>query len=72
MTEIDESQKIARFARIMALSIEVFEDSQIASQWLERPNRALGGIKPIDLLDTDEGAHEVENVLRRLEHGVYS
>ncbi|MGH9840125.1 MAG: type II RES/Xre toxin-antitoxin system antitoxin [Blastocatellia bacterium] len=68
----DESQKIARFARIVALGDDVFEDSKVASQWLERPNRALGGFKPMELLDTDEGAREVESVLLRLEYGVYS
>lgn len=68
----DESQKIARFARIVALGDEVFADPQVTSQWLQRANRALCGIAPIDLLDTDDGAREVEAVLMRLEHGVYS
>jgi putative toxin-antitoxin system antitoxin component (TIGR02293 family) len=68
----DESQKIARFARVVALGDEVLADPQVTSQWLRRANRALGGIAPIDLLDTDDGAREVEAVLMRLEHGVYS
>ena len=68
----DESEKIARFARIVALGDEVFADASITSKWLQRPNRALNGILPIDLLDTDAGAREVEAVLLRLEHGVYS
>ncbi len=68
----DESQKITRFARIVALGDEVFADSTVTSQWLQRANRALNGIAPIDLLDTDAGAREVEAVLLRLEHGVYS
>jgi putative toxin-antitoxin system antitoxin component (TIGR02293 family) len=69
---VDESQKIARFARIVALGDMVFEDPQITSQWLERANPALGGLVPLDLLDTEEGAREVESVLRRLEYGIYS
>lgn len=68
----DESQKIARFARIVALGDEVFAEASVTSQWLQRPNRALQGIAPIDLMDTDAGAREVEAVLLRLEHGVYS
>lgn len=68
----DESQKITRFARVVALGDEVFADSSVTSQWLQRANRALNGIAPIDLLDTDAGAREVEAVLLRLEHGVYS
>lgn len=68
----DESQKIARFARIVALGDEVFADSRVTSQWLQRANRALNGMQPIELLDTDDGAREVEAVLLRLEHGVYN
>jgi putative toxin-antitoxin system antitoxin component (TIGR02293 family) len=68
----DESQKIARFARVVALGDAVFEDPQVTSRWLERENPALGGLAPLDLLDTEEGAREVESVLRRLEYGIYS
>jgi putative toxin-antitoxin system antitoxin component (TIGR02293 family) len=68
----DESQKIARFARVVALGDAVFEDPQVTSRWLERENPALGGLVPLDLLDTEEGAREVESVLRRLEYGIYS
>ena len=68
----DESQKIARFARVVALGDAVFEDQQITSRWLERENSALGGLVPLELLDTEEGAREVESVLHRLEYGIYS
>ncbi len=68
----DESQKIARFARVVALGDAVFEDPQVTSRWLERSNTALGGLLPMELLDTEEGAREVESVLRRLEYGIYS
>ena len=68
----DESQKIARFARVVALGDAVFEDPQVTSRWLERENPALGGLVPLDLLDTEEGAREVESVLHRLEYGIYS
>ena len=68
----DESQKIARFARVVALGDAVFEDPQVTSQWLARANPALGGLVPLDVLDTEEGAREVESVLRRLEYGIFS
>ena len=35
-------------------------------------NRALGGATPLDFAKTEPGAREVENVLGRLEHGVFS
>lgn len=37
-----------------------------------KPNRALGGERPLALLDSDVGSLAVERVLGRIEHGVYS
>jgi uncharacterized protein (DUF2384 family) len=34
--------------------------------------RALGGRSPLDFAQTEPGAREVENVIGRLEHGVFS
>lgn len=43
-----------------------------ALEWLNRPNQALNGAIPLELLDTDSGAAQVDDVLGRLEHGVFS
>lgn len=66
----DESDRVLRFARTFALARHALGDD--ARAWLHRKSRALGGIKPIELLDTDSGARQVENVLGRIEHGVFS
>lgn len=42
------------------------------SNWLQNSNQALGGERPLDLLDTYEGLRQVQNVLGRIAHGVYS
>jgi putative toxin-antitoxin system antitoxin component (TIGR02293 family) len=47
-------------------------EEEKAGEWLRTPNRALGGERPLDLLDTDVGAREVEDVLGRIAYGVYS
>jgi uncharacterized protein (DUF2384 family) len=39
---------------------------------LRKPNRALKGNRPIDLLESDLGSRMVERALGRIEHGVYS
>ncbi|MGH7324668.1 MAG: type II RES/Xre toxin-antitoxin system antitoxin [Candidatus Rokuibacteriota bacterium] len=67
-----ESDRLLRLARIAARAEEVFGKRQKAAAWLQKPNRALGGATPLDLLDTDLGALEVERILGRIEHGVYS
>jgi putative toxin-antitoxin system antitoxin component (TIGR02293 family) len=68
----DESDRLARLARLVVRAEEALGDAGRAHQWLGRPNRALGGERPLTLLDSDTGALAVERVLGRLEHGVYS
>jgi putative toxin-antitoxin system antitoxin component (TIGR02293 family) len=68
----EESAKLLRLARVTRRAAEVFEKSELALDWLKRPNRTLGGARPLDLLDTDIGAENVLDVLGRVEHGVFS
>jgi len=68
----EESAKLLRLARTLRRASEVFEDVAAALDWLKSPNRALGGVTPLSLLDTELGAESVMDVLGRIEHGVYS
>lgn len=68
----EESAKLLRLARTLRRASEVFEDTDAAVDWLKSPNRALGGVTPLSLLDTDLGAESVADVLGRIEHGVFS
>jgi putative toxin-antitoxin system antitoxin component (TIGR02293 family) len=67
-----ESDRTVRLARVYATAVEMIGNAGKATEWLRTPNRALGGEVPIDLLDTDLGTKEVENVLGRIAYGVYS
>jgi putative toxin-antitoxin system antitoxin component (TIGR02293 family) len=67
-----ESDRVVRLARVLALAKETLGSMEKASRWLQTPNRALEGGKPIDRLDTDIGVHSVEQVLGRIEYGLYS
>lgn len=64
-----ESDRLYRLARIVALAKEHTGDERTATQWLKRPNRALGGRTPLELVDTEIGARAVENVLGRISYG---
>ncbi len=64
-----ESDRLYRLARIVALAKSCIGDAQVAGRWLKRPNAALGGKTPIELLDTEPGARAVENVLGRIAYG---
>jgi putative toxin-antitoxin system antitoxin component (TIGR02293 family) len=68
----DESDRLMRLARIAAYAEEVLGSRGKAADWLRTPNRALGTEPPVSRLDTDLGARQVEAVLGRIAHGVYS
>jgi putative toxin-antitoxin system antitoxin component (TIGR02293 family) len=68
----DESDRLFRVSRIALLAEEVLGSREKAAGWLHRPNRALGGRTPLRQLDTDLGARQVEDILVRIAHGVYS
>ncbi|HXY78962.1 MAG TPA: antitoxin Xre/MbcA/ParS toxin-binding domain-containing protein [Candidatus Acidoferrales bacterium] len=67
-----ESDRTVRMARVYASAVETIGDQEKAAAWLDTPNRALGGDRPLDLLDTDLGARMVEDILGRITYGVYS
>jgi putative toxin-antitoxin system antitoxin component (TIGR02293 family) len=67
-----ESDRTVRVARVYANAVEMIGDPERAIEWLRTPNRALGGEKPLDQLDTDVGAQMVDDVLGRIDYGVYS
>ena len=66
------SDRLYRLARLVALAKEVLEHDDRAVQWLTQPQFGLGQYRPIDLMRSEPGAREVENLLLRIEHGVYS
>ena len=59
-------------APVLARAIEVFGNSEKATRWMERPNRALSQKTPVQMLSTPAGRKEVEELLGRIEYGVYS
>jgi len=67
-----ESDRTVRVARVYANAVEMIGDEEKAVEWLRTPNRALGGERPLDQLDTDLGARAVEDILGRIAYGVYS
>lgn len=67
----EESDRLLRLARIVALALGLFEGEVPPTRaWLLGPHMALGHRTPLDLATTDVGAREVERVIGRLEHGI--
>src|SRR2546423_2702581 len=64
-----ESDRLYRLARIVALAQQSLGSHERAMHWLKRGNRALGGVAPIAVVDTELGSRQVENVLGRIAYG---
>src|SRR2546428_9070811 len=69
----DESDRLLRASRLFGKTLELFEgDRDAATEWLTTAQPALGGTVPLDLAKSEVGAREVERLVGRLEHGVFS
>lgn len=69
----DESERLHRLSELFAKAVHLFGgDHDRARRWLETPQRALGRVTPLEMATTEVGAREVENLIGRLEHGVFT
>ncbi|RJF89056.1 DUF2384 domain-containing protein [Oleomonas cavernae] len=66
----EQSDRVVRIARIVALAVECFGSEAKARVWLRRPSRLLENEAPLDRLDTEAGARAVEVLLGRIAHGI--
>jgi putative toxin-antitoxin system antitoxin component (TIGR02293 family) len=67
-----ESERLVRYQQLLKKAVTVFGGEEKAREWLTHPQAALGQAVPIDFAQTEIGAREVENLLGRIEYGVYS
>ena len=65
----ENTEKLVRMARIRQQARKVFSTDEAVASWLASPAPALGGTKPIDLLDTEPGAREIESILSGIAYG---
>jgi len=66
----EQSDRLLRVVRLLALAEETFGNRDKAHTWLRRPTSALADERPLDLLDTEEGTRAVETLLGRIAHGI--
>jgi putative toxin-antitoxin system antitoxin component (TIGR02293 family) len=62
---------IGEVVEIVARTMEVFGDRIKALRWLRTPLPSLGDATPQEMLERDGGIEQVEEVLGRIEHGVW-
>jgi putative toxin-antitoxin system antitoxin component (TIGR02293 family) len=69
----DESERLLRVATVFTRAVDLFEGNVAAAvAWLTGPKKATGHRSPLAYSRTEVGAREVENLIGRLEHGVFS
>ena len=68
----EESEKLVRYQRLLKKAEDVFGDAKAAREWLTNRQAGLGNAVPLEFAKTEIGAREVENLLGRIEYGVYS
>ena len=66
-----ESERVTRLARLFSHAEAVLNGARNAKNWMEREQAALEWRRPVDLAETTFGAEEVEDLLSRIEYGVF-
>ena len=66
----DESDRVVRVARVVALCEDVFGERERGWRWLRDAKRQFQGRAPLELLATEAGARLVEELLRRIDDGM--
>jgi len=66
------SSHIIEIAKVLEHVFAVFETEEKVKKWLNSPNKALNNTKPIDLFYLPTGLGLVNDILGRIEEGVYS
>jgi putative toxin-antitoxin system antitoxin component (TIGR02293 family) len=69
---LEEADAFVRLLRVVALAREVFSDPALADEFLRTPHPLLDDAQPIRAARSDLGGREVEAILQRIAHGVYS
>ncbi len=68
----EESERLYRVQRLFKKAIDVFGNLDDARKWLKEKAYGLGDVPPLEFAKTEIGAREVEDLLGRIEHGVFS
>lgn len=69
----EESDRLVRVARLVALVHDMMlGDGKAARWWLGEPHELLDGESPLQRASTEAGGRDVEDLIGRIRHGVFS
>ncbi len=68
---LDESDRLARVARIYALAVKVFSDPVDGREWMTFPIDRFQGKTALEMLRTETGGRQVEEMLIQIDEGMF-
>lgn len=69
---VEKSERILEILMLVNHGIDVLGDAHNLKVWVYSKNLALGGVSPIDLLNTSVGIGMLRDSLSRFEHGIFA
>jgi putative toxin-antitoxin system antitoxin component (TIGR02293 family) len=72
LLSLSESERLWELARLFYRAVDVLESESGVVHWFKNPVQALGWATPLAYARTAVGLRELDNILGRIENGVYS
>ena len=69
---VEETDKALRLERMARRAAEVFGNPDKATRWMRKPKHQLGGETPLAYLSSEGGARVVEEMLDRIDYGIFA
>ena len=69
---LDESDRLARVARLYDLGVKVFGNPEKARRWLTKPKTRFEGHSPLSMMRTELGGRQVEEMLYQIDEGMFA
>ncbi len=69
---LEESDRLARVARLYELGVKVFGDRDKARRWLSKPKIRFDERSPLSVMHTDLGGRSVEEMLYQIDEGMFA
>lgn len=66
---VEESDRLYRSAHITAMAEAIFDDGAKAKRWLSKPKERFSGVSPMQMLTTQQGTTQVEEMLLQVAEG---
>lgn len=68
----EESDRLARVAKIYELAAKVYGDRENGKEWLLRPKRRFEERTPLTMLRTEKGEEAVQDMLIQMDEGYFA